>query len=142
MDQPQLARYRHQLVDLTLRVRSDAAAVEEQARGASNGSATGESSLPLETGTEEFLQDLNAELLENERYIVAEARAAIERIDQEAFGRCENCARPIAKERLDAIPYSRFCIRCADQHNATPRIDVDEGRTRAFGSAAPSERQT
>jgi DnaK suppressor protein len=142
MDQPQLARCRGQLVELTRRVRNDAAGIEEQARGASNGTANGDTSLPLETGTEEFLQDLNAELLENERYIVSEARAAIERIDHESFGYCEICERPIAKERLDAIPYTRFCIRCADQHNSTPRMDVDEGRTRAFGRSAPSERRT
>lgn len=30
----------------------------------------------------------------------------------ETFGICENCGEPIDYERLDAIPYARFCIRC------------------------------
>jgi len=36
----------------------------------------------------------------------------------ETFGICENCGEPIDYERLDAIPYTRFCIKCKqhDEH--------------------------
>ncbi|HEX6965116.1 MAG TPA: TraR/DksA C4-type zinc finger protein [Gemmatimonadaceae bacterium] len=33
----------------------------------------------------------------------------------ETFGICENCGEPIDYERLDAIPYARFCIRCKER---------------------------
>jgi RNA polymerase-binding transcription factor DksA len=65
-------------------------------------------------GTEEFLQDINATLLENEEYLVNEARAALRRIEDGTFGRCEECGRPIPDERLDALPYARFCTRCSE----------------------------
>ena len=47
-----------------------------------------------------------------EEQLLAEARAAIERLDDGTFGKCERCGRTIAKVRLNAIPYARDCIIC------------------------------
>jgi DnaK suppressor protein len=30
----------------------------------------------------------------------------------ESFGKCHNCGKEIAYERLDALPHARFCIEC------------------------------
>ena len=30
----------------------------------------------------------------------------------EAFGKCHNCGKDIAFERLDALPHARYCIDC------------------------------
>jgi RNA polymerase-binding protein DksA len=30
----------------------------------------------------------------------------------ESFGKCHNCGKEIAFERLDALPHARFCIEC------------------------------
>ncbi|MDQ6718109.1 MAG: TraR/DksA C4-type zinc finger protein [Gemmatimonadota bacterium] len=30
----------------------------------------------------------------------------------ESFGKCHNCEREIAFERLDALPHARYCIEC------------------------------
>ncbi len=38
---------------------------------------------------------------------------ALSRIEKGTFGSCENCGQPIAKPRLQAIPYAKFCIDCA-----------------------------
>ena len=40
--------------------------------------------------------------------------AAIGRLDHGTYGVCETCHRPIAPERLEAIPHARHCITCAD----------------------------
>jgi putative intracellular protease/amidase len=45
--------------------------------------------------------------------ILAEANDALALIDQGTFGRCENCHREISNERFEAVPYARYCIRCA-----------------------------
>ena len=66
-------------------------------------------------GTDEFLYDMNATLLANEQYIVAEARDALNRMDHGTFGICESCGQPIAPARLEAIPFARFCVKCAEQ---------------------------
>lgn len=52
----------------------------------------------------------NAARIERDR--VSEA---IARIDKGEYGICELCGEPIKKERLEAIPYSTMCIKCASQ---------------------------
>lgn len=42
--------------------------------------------------------------------------AALERIDDGTYGRCIDCGDEIPSERLDAIPYTPYCIRCERQH--------------------------
>ncbi|HEV3300984.1 MAG TPA: TraR/DksA C4-type zinc finger protein [Planctomycetaceae bacterium] len=113
-----LEGYRRRLKELAERIQSDASAVIEQARGPSGGQGTGDlSNAPMhlgDMGTEEFLHDVNATLLENEQYLVNEAREALRRIENGTFGRCEECGQAIPAERLDALPYARFCTRCAE----------------------------
>ena len=38
---------------------------------------------------------------------------ALERIEQGGYGRCEQCGRPIAEQRLRAVPYATTCIDCS-----------------------------
>jgi hypothetical protein len=79
-------------------------------------------------GTEEYLYDLNTTLLANEQYIAVEAREALRRMDEGNYGTCEACGKAIAKERLDAIPFTRFCVGCADESKSVPEVNLDEGR--------------
>jgi RNA polymerase-binding transcription factor DksA len=134
MNQRDLERARRQLTALALRVRSDATAMVEQALGPSGGNGGSElSNAPFhlgDMGTEEYLYDLNATLLANEQYIVSEAREALRRIDQGTYGRCESCGESIAKARLEAIPFTRLCVKCAEKNDATPQVSLDEGRPR------------
>jgi DnaK suppressor protein len=51
--------------------------------------------------------------LENEGHTLAETAAALERIEQDTFGLCEECQMEIPKARLQALPYTRHCIDCA-----------------------------
>jgi RNA polymerase-binding protein DksA len=128
MKKTDLQRYRGQLETLRSRMRSEANAVAQQARSASSGHAAGElSNAPYhlaDIGTEEFLHDMNAALVENEQRLVNEVRAALERMEQGAYGLCERCGKPVAKARLDAMPYARFCIKCAEASDQAIRADV------------------
>ena len=38
--------------------------------------------------------------------------AALGRIDAGTFGKCTNCGKPIAEERLEARPWANLCIDC------------------------------
>ena len=68
---------------------------------------------PADLGTENYEEEAALELLENEEHLLIEVNDALARIEQGTFGVCENCHKPISKERLDALPYARYCIRCA-----------------------------
>ena len=37
---------------------------------------------------------------------------ALQRIDVGTYGRCQMCGGPIGKTRLDAIPYTLYCVAC------------------------------
>ncbi|HEX9088857.1 MAG TPA: TraR/DksA C4-type zinc finger protein [Arthrobacter sp.] len=55
-------------------------------------------------------------LLEQSRRGLAQIEAALERIDAGSYGRCEVCGEEIAEGRLEARPWTPFCIR----HSAGP----------------------
>lgn len=40
-------------------------------------------------------------------------QAALERIDNDTYGICENCGEDIARGRLEAVPEATRCVNCA-----------------------------
>jgi len=52
-------------------------------------------------------------LMDGERKILIEIDDAIRRIRDGAYGICEGSGEPIKKERLEAIPWARYCVDCA-----------------------------
>lgn len=132
MDKKQIERYRRQLQQLTTRMRSDATAMTDQIRQGSGGQAGGGlSNAPMhlgDMGTDEYLQDLNAMLLENEEFLSVEVREAFVRIDEGRYGICESCGIEIPTERLDAIPYARNCAPCAEAADSGHVVNYNTGR--------------
>jgi RNA polymerase-binding transcription factor DksA len=51
-------------------------------------------------------------LLHDERTALAEAEAALERLADGTYGRCEDCWKPIAAARLELLPRARCCVQC------------------------------
>ena len=47
----------------------------------------------------------------NEQHLAA-VEAALARLDNGTYGACIRCGRPIAPERLDALPWAAHCIDC------------------------------
>jgi RNA polymerase-binding transcription factor DksA len=64
-------------------------------------------------GTDYAEQVLTLSLLENDEHLLEEVHAALERLGGRWFGRCEACRRAIPGSRLRAVPYARYCFRCA-----------------------------
>jgi RNA polymerase-binding transcription factor DksA len=126
---------RRQLESLINRLRPEVSSITEQTLSPSGGQGSNElSNVPYhlgDNGTEEYLHDLNATLLENEEYLANEVRGALRRLDDGTFGRCERCERDIAAARLQAIPYARFCVRCAEVAGNAPNVNLDKGRPRS-----------
>ena len=44
---------------------------------------------------------------------LAETQAALDRIEEGTYGRCESCGGAIGRQRLLALPVTRFCISCS-----------------------------
>ena len=54
-----------------------------------------------------------AALIGQARERLAEIEAALGRLDDGSYGRCERCGQPIGAERLVARPSASACVRCA-----------------------------
>ena len=52
------------------------------------------------------------QLREREEQHLVQIEAALRRIDGGTFGRCQTCGKPIAPERLEALPWATDCIDC------------------------------
>ena len=66
-----------------------------------------------EGSTTAFEREQLAAALERARTQSTEIDAAVERVRTGRYGICENCGRPIAPERLEALPATRWCRDCA-----------------------------
>lgn len=135
MTNEQMGRYRDRLRALATRVRDTAANLEEGARTAGGQADGGLSNAPMhlgDLGTEVYLQELNATLLENEEFIQGEVGDALDRIDAGTFGRCEQCGKAIPAERLDALPYTPYCTACAQAVQSGKAVNINDGRPQQF----------
>lgn len=63
--------------------------------------------------THVFEQQRDLALRDRERAQLRLVEEALERLDTGTYGVCRSCGRPIAPERLAAIPWAATCIDCA-----------------------------
>lgn len=108
--------FRKTLINLRMRLRGDVDQMTDEALNGSNDASGNLSNLPLhmaDVGTENYDQEFTLSLIENDQETLQEIQQALVRIDQGRFGQCEDCGGPIARQRLQALPYTRYCIECA-----------------------------
>jgi DnaK suppressor protein len=84
-----------------------ASAVEAAAEG------TADDEHDPEGSTTAFERAQVSAVLDQVRTRVAALDDALARVDEEGFGTCERCGRPIAAERLAARPWASECVTCA-----------------------------
>ncbi|MEV7289366.1 TraR/DksA C4-type zinc finger protein [Streptomyces sp. NPDC093252] len=46
------------------------------------------------------------------RRVLTEIDEAFARVGAGTYGDCAGCARPVAAERLEILPYTRYCVTC------------------------------
>lgn len=46
---------------------------------------------------------------------LAKIERALEMMEKGTYGICEECKKPISKERLYALPFARYCITCEEK---------------------------
>jgi RNA polymerase-binding transcription factor DksA len=95
-----------------------------------------------DAGTDTFDRDFALSLVSNEQEALSEIEAAIKRILDGTYGICEITAKPISKERLLAVPFTRYSADAQKQiernrhHSRTQAGLFGEGEE---GGAIPHE---
>ncbi|HEV3365173.1 MAG TPA: TraR/DksA C4-type zinc finger protein [Acidimicrobiia bacterium] len=64
-------------------------------------------------GTETFEREKDFSLLEQLEAEISDLDAALRKIDEGTYGRCEVCDQEIDAERLEAMPGTRTCVEHA-----------------------------
>jgi RNA polymerase-binding protein DksA len=65
-----------------------------------------------DVATVTFDREMANTLEENSVHVLGEIDAALRRLDEGTYGTCVTCGQPIARERLEAIPWVTQCIAC------------------------------
>lgn len=132
MTEKRMKQFRRVLEAMDGRLQGDIESLEEGARAGLGGEAGGNlSNAPMhlaDLGTEQYMQELNATLFENEEFIRGEVREAIGRFDRGTFGLCTRCGQAIPEERLEVLPYTRYCTPCSAEVGAGAPVNLNEGR--------------
>ncbi len=114
--------YKERLLSLRARLRGDVHAMAEAALHKTRAEASGDlSMMPIhmaDVGTDNYEQEFTLSLLENEEHTLEAIEGALERIESGTYGDCAECGRIIPKTRLNAIPFTPYCVKCASKRES------------------------
>jgi DnaK suppressor protein len=116
MKKTEMKVFRDRLLDLRSRLRGDVSSMAHSALRKSGAEGSDGNSMPIhmaELGSENFEQEFTLSLLANEEGQLDMIESALQRIESGNYGQCEECDGVISKTRLNALPFTPLCIRCA-----------------------------
>jgi DnaK suppressor protein len=111
MDKKKLETFKKKLEERQVALRRMVSRTEEDGRIADQDPAQDIADRAASSYTKEFLFSQSS----NERQLLAMVETALQRIREGRFGECVNCSEEINAKRLDAVPWTRFCINCQEK---------------------------
>ncbi len=118
MKKPEMKVYKERLLLLRARLRGDVDQMAETALKKDRTDRGGNlSSMPIhmaDLGSDNFEQEFTLSLMANEEETLEQIELALERIEDGTYGICDDCECKIPKTRLNAIPFARSCVKCAE----------------------------
>ena len=111
MDKKKLETFKKRLEERQQTLRKTVSRTEEDGRVADQDSAQDIADRAASSYTKEFLFSQS----NNERQLLAMVETALQRIREGAFGECVACGNEINAKRLEAVPWTRYCIECQEK---------------------------
>ncbi len=71
--------------------------------------------------------DKGIALIRRERAELALVSSALTRIEHGSYGLCEACGQEVPYARLQAIPYTKYCIACKEDKDAEAQLGQNMG---------------
>ena len=94
----------------------------ERVLGESQGDEGGPGSQSADLASDLVEQELDLAIQRSEVEQVREIDAALARLRAGSYGTCERCGTAIAPERLEARPWVRLCVPCAEKAKARATV--------------------
>jgi DnaK suppressor protein len=111
MDKKKLDTFKKRLEERQQALRKTVSRTEEDGRIADQDTAQDIADRAASSYTKEFLFSQS----NNERHLLQMVETALQRIREGAFGECVSCGDEINAKRLEAVPWTRYCIACQEK---------------------------
>ena len=111
MEKKKLDSFRKKLEERQQSLRKTVSRTEEDGRIADQDSAQDIADRAANSYTKEFLFSVS----NNERQVLNMVESALQRIREGSFGECIHCGSEINAKRLEAVPWTRYCIACQEK---------------------------
>jgi DnaK suppressor protein len=69
---------------------------------------------PADMAANAYTKELLISMSANDRKLLLLIDEALGRVEAGGYGECVNCGEPVAEKRLDAVPWTRYCLKCQD----------------------------
>jgi len=80
----------------------------------------------IDSVSEERTRELDMILTDREKKKLLQIDDAIERIDENTYGLCEECGVKIPKGRLKVMPFAKYCVECQEKLERDEKYMKDE----------------
>jgi DnaK suppressor protein len=74
-------------------------------------------------GTDNMEREKNFFYAQRNNHTLQDIEDALDRIENETYGLCVQCEKPISRERLEIVPYTLLCISCQSDQEKLSRIN-------------------
>lgn len=107
MEEKQLAHFKEKLETISKSILTGAATTISEMTDHSDNYPD-----PTDRAAAESDRSFELRIRDRERKLLGKIREAIDRIENNTYGTCEDCGDEIAYERLEARPVTTYCIDC------------------------------
>lgn len=107
-----LLKKRDELVSDVDKITND---TRKQSQKEASGDLSGYSLHIADMATDNFEREFSLNLASGERKTLLDIDEALKKIEEGAYGACVSCGKNIAKNRLTAVPYAKYCIKCKEK---------------------------
>ena len=80
----------------------------------------------LDSVSEERTRELDMILTDREKRKLLQIDDALDRIEDGAYGQCEECGVKIPKARLKVLPFAKFCVECQEKNEREEKYTREE----------------
>ncbi|MGZ9137970.1 MAG: TraR/DksA family transcriptional regulator, partial [Candidatus Deferrimicrobiaceae bacterium] len=80
----------------------------------------------IDSVSEERTRELDLILTDREKRKLAQIDDAIERIEENTYGLCEECGVKIPKARLKVLPFAKYCVECQEKNEREEKYTREE----------------
>lgn len=123
MDQRNLHSFKKALLARRAEVEQEASRMAEEGRSVQNTSPD-----PGDRANDTYTKEFNFSLSSSQSALLQTIDGALGRIEDGGFGQCLSCGQDIGLKRLEAVPWTHYCIDCQT------RMEAENGQIRQTGT--------